>query len=192
MSVYIVTREIGYDGYPDVAIENIFDELDDAVEFADGAYADYKLKHPDEDSGDCTRRVNNQTYNGVSALSNRIEYLVGEEYYGILETGHAYWCVVEMPALHCRGERSDKSDGRSLKAKIPTGYILVEDRKDVDYPGVIVRFSEDGKHSTVDDIIAAVEYNYDDREIETAVYCREYDETASIISFETGCDKIGW
>lgn len=78
-----------------------------------------------------------------------------------------------------------------LKIKIPDGYLMVEKKgAEGDYPGVFVSFSEDGKESDINHLIACVEYDSVAKEIKTAVYSKDFYEPNYIIRYEDGRDLM--
>lgn len=90
------------------------------------------------------------------------------------------------------GEKSESiSQPALLKIKIPNGYLMVEKKgAEEDYPGVFISFSEDGKSSDLNQMIACVEYDSVEKEIKTETYSKDFDEPNHIICYEDGRDLM--
>ena len=78
-----------------------------------------------------------------------------------------------------------------FKVKIPGGYLMVEEKgAENDFPGVFVSFSENGEQYDVNNLIACVEYDPCDKEIQTETYCKNFDEPVNIIRYSDGRDLL--
>ena len=94
-------------------------------------------------------------------------------------------------AINAGEETCNYNNMQIMKIKIPTGYIIVEQKgAEGEYPGCYIRFSKDGTIS--DDMVACVEYDTtrDDGSILVETYTTEQDEPNHIINWQTGDDRL--
>ena len=79
---------------------------------------------------------------------------------------------------------------QKMKIRIPTGYLLVEEKGAEDeYPGVFISFSKDGVTYSDNNAIATVEVDTPTGEIQTVTYIQNEEEPNHIIDYRTGRDK---
>ena len=69
-----------------------------------------------------------------------------------------------------------------MTIKTPTGTLLVQEKDDSQYPGVVVSFTGNNKVSD-EDTVAVIEFVPDKNAIQTVLYKPEQDEPESITVF---------
>ena len=80
--------------------------------------------------------------------------------------------------------------GKIFKIKTPIGYFIVEEKGvELEYPGVWISFSKDGKKYN-DELIACVEYDTFNEEIKTECYEKNREDPISIVRYEDGVDLM--